>query len=146
MEALAWRTISGALIDEIVGGVQGLGAWRTNLVDCVLIDASGKPRNPTTREVVVSFPRFKDRIQKHKPRIVIALGALTSRHILSELAGIEFSGWAGSLHYEPVVRGGTAYIAAHHPSHIAVYRRRDRKKYVESLQSAIEKVLKQKKI
>jgi len=137
MEALDSRTQSGALIDEIVCGLAGIECWRTNLVDDVLLDGAGRGRKPTTREVTESFHRFEARVRKRHPRVVVALGATAAKHVLWQMAGARFTGWAGSLQYEVVRSDGTAYIAAHHPSHIAVYRRRDRDDYIGALREVI---------
>jgi len=141
MEALDSRTKSGALIDEIVCGLAGIECWRTNLVDDVLVDETGRGRKPTQREVTESFPRFEARVRKRHPRVVVALGATTAKHVLWQMAGARFTGWSGSLQYEVVQSDGIAYIAAHHPSHIAVYRRRERDDYIGSLRAVISGAL-----
>jgi len=137
MKALDSRTTTGSMIDEVVSGLSGVECWRTNLVDRVLFDNQGRLRNPTAYEIGQCFSRFEERVRKRRPRIVVTLGALTSKHILNRLAGTSFAGWAGLLNYVPIETANTVFIAAHHPSHIAVYRRRERREYVAALREAI---------
>lgn len=135
--ALDGRTMSGAMVDEVVDGLPGLRCLRTNLIDRVLVDAEGRLRSPTAGEVVRHWSHFEARVRRHKPNIIVALGAIVARAILKRMAGIPFDGWTGELRYHAVEAGGRTLVTAHHPAHIAVYRREDKHRYITALREAI---------
>lgn len=141
LEALDGTTISGELINEIAQKLYGVNCLRMNLVDWVVANDDGRLRTPSPQEIGKAWVRFEDQLSTIQPKVVVALGKTVAETILKKMAGIGFNGWCGRLRYKPVICEETTIIAVHHPSHIAVYRRKERSKYVVAVTKSIKQAL-----
>jgi len=129
-------TNTGKIIADIEKNCYGVQFYKTNLVKCLPLKDNGKLRYPSNLECFLCYPNLLDEIKKIKPLIIFLLGNKVSNFILTKL---EIKTPKFSYNYEKFHNKGIWYIPIHHPSYIAVYKRKEKEIYIK----AIEKIIKQ---
>jgi len=76
-------------------------------------------------------------IQEIKPLIVFLLGNKVANFILTKF---EIKTPKLSYDYEKVHHKGVWYVLIHHPSYIAVYRRKEKELYIQAVKKVIEQI------
>lgn len=129
------ETTSGKLLSEVESSVEKVNFIRTNLVKMAPLNTSNKLRYPTKQECEDYYGVLENEIQNNSPRIVFLLGKQVSEFVLRKVTGdkkykiVFFEGFR----YGAIEKDGVSYIGIHHPSHIAVYKRKEKDLYVQAL-------------
>lgn len=128
-------TNTGKLVAAIEDRIaSGIGVYRTNAVKCAPLDASGKLRYPTDREMKACLPVLRDEIERVAPRVIVPLGGQVSRFLLQHLGDdTPFAGFCPDFFYETYSLESLRAMPIHHPSYIWIYRRKRMEEYVEKV-------------
>ena len=126
-------TNTGKLIAAIEDGfVDGIGICRTNTVKCAPLDANGKLRYPTEREMKSCLPSLISEIQAVAPKVIVPLGGQVARFLLQHLGnGTGFPGFGPDFSYKNYSLALGHVMPIHHPSYIWIYRRKRIDEYVD---------------
>lgn len=131
-------TISGELICNVESILSDVNFYRANLVKCSPI-TQGKLRYPMQTEMDCCFRHLQEEIQTVNPKIVFLLGKQVSDFILRQ-SNIKMSPLNSDYNYKIYFIGDLKYIPIHHPSYIAVYKKKERDKYITNLAHLIQKL------
>lgn len=104
------NTISGALIDEIINGLN-FECIKTNLVNFAPLNENGKLRYPNQHEKDCGYIDLKKILQTNNPSLVVCLGDIVYRYLENKLENV---------------------VKIKHPAYIAVYRRAEKEHYIAS--------------
>lgn len=124
------NTNSGRIIEEIENQCKNKCFYKTNLVKCLPLDEKKKLRYPSSAECSSCFANLKAEIQKINPRIVILLGVKVADFVLRQ------SGFTNDGKIIKIKK--LTYLPVPHPSYIAVYKRKEKDKYIQRIKEAIE--------
>lgn len=139
LEPLSCQSLSGEVIAEIESRFNNIKSHKTNLVNYAPMDAQGKMRYPNQAEITDRFPAFRKELDLLKPRVVFMLGKLVSENIGKRL-DLNLSYW-DKFNYTPFFRNGTYFVPVHHPSYIAVYKKKDKDICIERISGIINVVI-----
>lgn len=129
------NTNSGKIIEEIENQCRNKYFYKTNLVKCLPLNEKNKLRYPSSTECANCFSNLKTEIKKINPRIVILLGAKVADFVLGKI-GVKSS---ELLNTGKIIKiKGQIYLPVPHPSYIAVYKRKEKDKYIQQIKKAIE--------
>jgi DNA polymerase len=141
-EALCSSTNSGKLICEIEQHVaQTFNVYKTNLVKCAPMDASGKLRYPTPDEMRACLPRLLKEIDYYQPRVIVPLGGQVAKFIFAELmSNPRFDGFGDDFRYQTFPFKGSVVLPVHHPSYVWIYRRKRIPQYIGAVSDRLLEV------
>jgi DNA polymerase len=83
------------------------------------------------------YPNLEAEIEILKPSLIFLLGKQTGTFLLERFSRKLLS-LDDDFHYDSFLINGITYIPIHHPSYILVYKRRNVKDYIRSIQSIFE--------
>ena len=132
-------TSTGELIHEVEDCFENVQFYKSNIVKCAPLDNDGKLRYPTKKEIDICLSNLLLEIKLVRPRIIFLLGKQVSDAI-SQYYSVPFSK-VTSYNVPSYKIGDALYIPVFHPSYINVYKKSDRKKYIDSLKQIIAKEL-----
>lgn len=132
-------TSTGELIHEVEDCFENVQFYKSNIVKCAPLDNDGKLRYPTKKEINICLSNLLLEIELVRPRIIFLLGKQVADAI-SQYYSVPFSK-VTSYNVSSYKIGNLVYIPVFHPSYINVYKKPDRKNYIESLKQLIAKEL-----
>ncbi len=130
-------TNTGKLVAEIEARCHNINFYKTNLVKFSPLDSKGKLRYPTLEECALCYPELQIEIQAVNPRVVLLLGNKTATFVLRQF---ELRMPKLSYKYHAFEHEKRWYVPIHHPSHILVYRRKEKDQYVRGVKTVIERL------
>ena len=131
-------TSTGKLVADIEKECFGVKFFKTNLVKCLPLNKNGKIRYPLASECSSCFANLLIEIQKTNPSIVILLGNKVTNFVFERLA---LNVPKLSYTYEAFKHDELRYVPIHHPSYIAVYKRKEKEQYIQSVKRVIEQIV-----
>ena len=137
---LAPETPTGNIIQAIEGQLLGVSFYKTNLVKCPPLDASGKLRYPNEKEMDVCFNNLEYEIKMIKPTIIVLLGLRVANFCFPRMFGHK-AVLPDNYGYRPKQTNEASFIPVHHPSFINVYRKKQQTAYRNSISRMIESLL-----
>lgn len=129
-------TNTGKIIAQIEAFHPGVQFFKSNLVKCLPLDEHNKLRYPTKQECRNCLVNLQMEIEHIKPKLVILLGEKVAQIVLPSL-GLACLSLSEQYNYAPVLSGNINYIAVHHPSHIAIYKRKTLDQYIDAISKTI---------
>lgn len=134
---LSPSTKSGSLIKDIEEPYkEEISFYKTNIVKCLPL-SNDKIRYPSKQEMEKCYPNLEAEIEILKPSLIFLLGKQTGTFLLERFSRKLLS-LDDDFHYDSFLINGITYIPIHHPSYILVYKRRNVKDYIRSIQSIFE--------
>ena len=138
-EPLSPLTTSGKIIHEVELLCPGITFSRTNLVKMAPLDNQSKLRYPTIQECNKHFPALLQEIDTLRPDIVFLLGKQVAAYVFNQV-GIEHMSNLASFDYQYFEKEDVYFSAIHHPAYIAIYKRKQKKKYARAIKKVIERI------
>lgn len=132
-------TSTGELIHEIEECFDDVKFYKTNIVKCAPLDNDGNLRYPTNKEIGICLSNLLLEIELVRPRIIFLLGKQVSDAI-SRHYSVPFSK-VTSYNILSYKIENVFYVPIFHPSYINVYKKADRKKYIDSIKQLIAREL-----
>ncbi len=132
---LSGSTLSGKLINEMESEVQGCRFYKTNVVKCLPLSNNGKLRYPTKQEMDLCIVNLKKEIEMLKPKIIILLGNNVIQSVEKSMK-ITFDKF-NDYEYKLYKHGEYSFLPIHHPSYISVYKRTNKKVYIDAVKELI---------
>jgi uracil-DNA glycosylase family 4 len=137
---LSPETTTGAIIRGVEEQFNGVRFYRTNLVKCPPLDETGKLRYPNEAEMKLCHTNLQLELKAVRPVVVILLGLQVARFFFSTMFTLNPE-LPKNYRYRTHWEGSTCFVPVHHPSFIAVYRRRHRTSYSNALGRMIRSIV-----
>lgn len=135
--ALKEDTTSGKIIKSVEERILGFTFYKTNLVKCAPIGTNGKLRYPSKSEMENCYPFLKSQIESLNPSHIILLGSQVTKFIISKETKSEIT-ISSRFEYKTVFTSGLSFIPIHHPSYIAIYKRKKIEEYIQGINNALQ--------
>lgn len=112
-------TNSGKIVHEIISRLKD-DYYLMNLVDYAPLDENLRLRYPTEQEIIDCTQKFKKKIKKINPDLIVSFGNITTNHLKK-------------LNLKPKL------LSFYHPSYIFTYRHQQIDTYIEEIVHTIQK-------
>lgn len=136
---LCETTVSGRLVTEATERMPAFAHHRTNLVAFAPMDSKNRLRYPTDEEMRCGAGNLIKAINNLQPTIVVLLGAKTANAVFTGLKSNHRVTSFRDYEYSALTINGTAFVPVHHPSYIAVYKRKTKARYFAAISASINK-------
>ena len=112
-------TNSGKIVHEALGQVKD-DCYLMNLVDYAPLDENLRLRYPTEQEIIDCTQKFKKKIKKINPDLIVSFGNITTNHLKK-------------------LNLKTKLLSFYHPSYIFTYKHQQVDTYIEEIVHTIQK-------
>ena len=112
-------TNSGKIVHEIISRLKD-DYYLMNLVDYAPLDENLRLRYPTEQEIIDCTQKFKKKIKKINPDLIVSFGNITTNHLKK-------------------LNLKTKLLSFYHPSYIFTYRHQQIDTYIEEIVHTIQK-------
>lgn len=112
-------TNSGKIVHEIISRLKD-DCYLMNLVDYAPLDENLRLRYPTKQEIIECTQKFKKKIKKINPDLIVSFGNITTNHLKK-------------LNLKPKL------LSFYHPSYIFTYKHQQVDTYIEEIVHTIQK-------
>lgn len=123
------NTNSGKIIKEIEDILPNVNYYKTNLVKCLPLDDKGKIRYPNNKEMNACINNLIKEIEYLKPKIVFLLGNNVANFVENYIR-------------KNNIKLNINFKKIEHPSYIYIYKRKNKKNYINKLIDEINDTLK----
>jgi uracil-DNA glycosylase family 4 len=137
---LSPNTTTGSIIHGVEQQCDSVRFYRTNLVKCPPLDDEGKLRYPNQAEMKICYDNLQLELKVIRPMVVILLGLQVARFYFSKIFELNPE-LPKDYRYRTHWAGQTCFVPVHHPSFIAVYRRKHRASYSNALGGMIRSIV-----
>lgn len=112
-------TNSGKIVHEIISRLKD-ECYLMNLVDYAPLDENLRLRYPTEQEIIDCTQKFKKKIKKINPDLIVSFGNITTNHLKK-------------------LNLKTKLLSFYHPSYIFTYKHQQVDTYIEEIVHTIQK-------
>lgn len=122
LEAFSYETNSWKIVDKIEKCLEWFEIHKTNLVSIVPLDENNKIRYPNHNEKENGLKELEKKIKHLSPDLIVLFWKQVYDFVLSNTK-----------------LDKSIFIYSHHPSYIAVYKRKEEENYIQNLVDKIKR-------